>query len=89
VACLLPAARELLGNPKSQSAARVGIPWRKYQSIALAEIAAVAGHVSGLRQHTLRLVGAVGMVLLLLGALLYLRKAEEVAKETLEVDERA
>jgi hypothetical protein len=82
VVCLLPAAGKLLGNPKMrQSAARFRIPWRRYQSIALAEIAAAAGVVSGLRWHILGLVGAVGIVLLLLGALLYHRKAKDDAKE--------
>ena len=58
VACLLPAAGKLLGNPKMrQSAARFGIPWRKYQSIAVAEIAATASVVSGLRWHP---VGSLG-----------------------------
>lgn len=82
VACLLPAAGKLSGNPKMrQSATRFGIPWRKYQSIALPEIVAAAGVVSGLRWHRLGLVGAVGMVLLLLGALHYHRKAKDDAKE--------
>jgi hypothetical protein len=82
VACLLPAAGKLLGNPKMrQSAARFRIPWRRYQSIALAEIAVAASVVTGLRWHLVGLVGAVGMVLLLLGALLYHRKAKDDAKE--------
>ena len=82
VACLLPAAGKLSGNPKMrQSATRFGIPWRKYQSIALPEIVAAAGVVSGLRWRRLGLVGAVGMVLLLLGALHYHRKAKDDAKE--------
>lgn len=82
VACLLPAAGKMFGNSKMrQSATRFGIPWRKYQSIALAEIAAAASVVSGLRWHPLGLVGAAGMVLLLLGALLYHRKAKDDIKE--------
>ena len=82
VACLLPAAGKLLGNSKMrQSATRFGIPWRKYQSIALAEIAAAASVVTGLRWHPLGLVGAIGMIILLLGALLYHRKAKDDAKE--------
>jgi uncharacterized membrane protein YphA (DoxX/SURF4 family) len=82
VACLLPAAGKLLGNPKMrQSAARFGIPWHKYQSIALAEIAATASVVSGLWWRPIGMIGAVGIVLLLLGALLYHRKANDDAKE--------
>ena len=81
VACLLLATGQLLGNPKRQSAARVGISWRKYQSIALAEIAAAAGDVSGLRWHVPGFVGAVEMVLLLLGALLNHRRAKDNDKE--------
>lgn len=82
MACLLPAVGKLSGNPKMrQSATRFGIPWRKYQSIALAEIIAAAGVVGGLRWHPLGLVGAVGMVILLLGALRYHRKTKDDAKE--------
>jgi hypothetical protein len=82
VACLLPAAGKLLGNPRMrQSATRFGIPWRKYQSIAIPELAAGASVVGGLWWHPIGLVGAAGMALLLLGALFYHRKAKDDAKE--------
>ncbi len=51
-ACLLPAAGKLLGHPKMrQSARHLGIPWRRYQLIGAAELAAAAGVVIGLRWH--------------------------------------
>jgi hypothetical protein len=82
VACFLPAVGKLSGNPRMrQSATRFGIPWRKYQSIAIPELAAAAIVLSGLRWHFLGLVGATGMVLLLCGALRYHRKARDDAKE--------
>jgi hypothetical protein len=52
-ACLLTSAGKLLGHPKMrQSAAHFGIPWRKYQLIGAAELAA-AGVLLGLRWHPL------------------------------------
>jgi uncharacterized membrane protein YphA (DoxX/SURF4 family) len=82
VACVLPAAGKLLGSTKMrQSATRFEIPWRKHQSIALAEIVAAAGVVIGLRWLAVGLVGAIGMFVLLLGALRYHRKAKDDAKE--------
>lgn len=82
VACLVPAVGKLLGNPKlRRAAARFGIAWQKYQAIAIAEIAAAAGVVLGLRWRPFGLIGAVGMVLLLVGALRYHRKARDDVKE--------
>jgi uncharacterized membrane protein YphA (DoxX/SURF4 family) len=48
-ACLLPGSAKLLGHPKMQkSAARFGIPWRRYRLIGVAELAAGAGVLIGL-----------------------------------------
>jgi uncharacterized membrane protein YphA (DoxX/SURF4 family) len=81
-ACLLPAAAKLLGHPKMrQSAARFGIPWRKYQLIGAAELAAAAGVLIGLWWHPLGIAAAAGMVLLLLGAVITHRRAADSGKE--------
>jgi hypothetical protein len=48
-ACFLPAAAKLLSHPKMQaSAGHFGIPWRGYQLIGAAELAAAIGLVAGL-----------------------------------------
>ena len=80
--CLLPAAGKLLGHPKMrQSAAHFGIGWRNYQLIGVAELAAAAGILIGLRWHPLGVAAAAGMVLLLLGAVITHRKAADSGKE--------
>jgi len=81
-ACLLPAAGKLLGHPKMrQSAAHFAIPWRNYQLIGAAELAAAAGVLTGLRWHPLGAAAAAGMVLLLLGAVITHRQAADSGKE--------
>ncbi len=82
IACLLPAAAKLLGHPKMrQSAAHFGFPWRKYQLIGAAELAAAAGVLIGLWWHPLGIAAAAGMVLLLLGAVITHRRAGDSGKE--------
>ena len=80
--CLVPAAGKLLGHQKMrQSAAHFGIPWRKYQFIGAAELAAAAGVLIGLRWHPLGVAAAAGMGLLLLGALNTHRQAADSGKD--------
>jgi hypothetical protein len=53
-ASLLPATVKLVGHPKMRtSAAHFGIPWPGYQLIGIAELAAAAGVIAGLRWHPL------------------------------------
>lgn len=81
-ACLVPASAKLLGHPKMQkSAAHFGIPWRRYRLIGVAELAAAAGVLAGLWWHPLGVAAAVGMILLLIGALLTHRRTLDSAKE--------
>lgn len=81
-ACLAPASAKLLGHPKMQkSAAHFGIPWRRYQLIGVAELAAAAGVLAGLWWHPLGVTAATGMVLLLTGALLTHRRALDSSRE--------
>jgi uncharacterized membrane protein YphA (DoxX/SURF4 family) len=82
VACLLPAAGKLMGQPRMrQSAAHFGIPWPRYRLIGVAELAAAAGILIGLWWHPLGLAAAAGMAPLLLGAIITHRKAADSAKE--------
>ena len=81
-ACLLPAAGKLLGHPKMrQSAEHFGILWPRYRLIGVAELAAAAGIVAGLWWHPLGIAAAAGMILLLTGALITHRRADDSGKE--------
>jgi uncharacterized membrane protein YphA (DoxX/SURF4 family) len=82
VACLLPAAGKLTGQPRMRkSAAHFGIPWSRYRLIGIAELAAAAGIVIGLWWHPLGVAAAAGMTMLLAGAIIAHRKAADSAKE--------
>jgi hypothetical protein len=82
-ACFLPAAAKLLGHPKMQtSAGHFGIPWRGYQLIGVAELAAAVGLAAGLQWHPLGLAAAAGMAVLLTGAVLTHRRAGDAVTET-------
>jgi uncharacterized membrane protein YphA (DoxX/SURF4 family) len=65
-----------------RSAAHFGIPWPRYKLIGAAELAAAAGIMIGLWWHPLGIAAAVGMTLLLLGALITHRRAADSGKET-------
>ncbi|HEX4396574.1 MAG TPA: DoxX family protein [Trebonia sp.] len=81
-ACLLPAAGKLLGHPRMrQSAEHFGILWPRYRLIGVAELAAAAGILAGLRWHPLGVAAAAGMTLLLIGALITHRRAGDSGKE--------
>jgi uncharacterized membrane protein YphA (DoxX/SURF4 family) len=81
-ACLLPAAGKLLGHPRMrQSAEHFGILWPRYRLIGVAELAAAAGVLAGLWWHPLGIAAAVGMTLLLIGALITHRRAADSGKE--------
>jgi uncharacterized membrane protein YphA (DoxX/SURF4 family) len=82
VACLFPAAGKLLGHPRMrQSAEHFGILWPRYRLIGVAELTAGAGVLAGLWWHPLGIVAAVGMTLLLFGALIIHRRAADSGKE--------
>ena len=77
-ACVFPAAGKLLGHPKMrESATKFGIPWRRYQLIAVPELAAAAGILVGLFWRPAGLLAAGGMTVLLLGALIAHRRAHD------------
>jgi hypothetical protein len=82
VACLLPAAAKLLGNPRMRhAAAHFGIPWQYYRLIGVAELAATAGVLTGLWWHPLGLAAAAGMALLLSAAVITHRRAADTGKQ--------
>lgn len=82
VTCLLPASAKLLAHPKMrQAATHHGLPWRGYQLIGTAELAAAGGLLIGLWWHPLGLAAAAGIALLLTSALLMHRRAGDAAKE--------
>ena len=80
--CLVPGSAKVMGLPRMRkAAAHHRIPWRGYQLIGAAELAAAAGALIGLWWHPLGVAAAAGMVLLLTGALLAHRKAGDTLKE--------
>src|SRR6201987_5874286 len=82
VACLLPAAGKLTGQPRiRKSAAHFGIPWSRYRLIGAAELAAAAGILIGLWWHPLGGAAAAGMAVLLVGAIITHRKAADSVKD--------
>jgi uncharacterized membrane protein YphA (DoxX/SURF4 family) len=82
VACLLPAAGKLTGQPKMRkSAAHFGISWSRYRLIGVAELAAAAGILIGLWWHPLGVAAAAGMAVLLVGAIITHRKAADSVKD--------
>jgi uncharacterized membrane protein YphA (DoxX/SURF4 family) len=80
--CLVPGSAKVLGVPRMRNAAaHFRIPWRGYQLIGTAELAAAAGALTGLWYRPLGIAAAVGMILLLTGALAAHRRAGDAAKE--------
>jgi uncharacterized membrane protein YphA (DoxX/SURF4 family) len=80
--CLLPAVAKVSGQPRMrQSAQHFGIAWERYRLIGVAELAAAVGVLAGLRVRPLGVAAAVGMVLLLIGALITHSRAGDAAKE--------
>jgi hypothetical protein len=75
IVCVLPALPKLAGQPRMRYAAeRFGIPWRRYQLIGTAELAAAVGGLVGLFWRPAGLLAASGIVLLLAGALAFYRR---------------
>jgi len=82
VACMLPAAGKLTGQPRMRkSAAHFGISWSRYRLIGVAELAAAAGILTGLWWHPLGVAAAAGMAVLLVGAVVTHRKAADSVKD--------
>ena len=80
----LPGFAKLLAHPKMRhAAAHFGIPWSRYQLLGAAELAAAAGILIGIRWPSIGVAAAIGMILLLLGALLTHRQAGDPAKEAI------
>lgn len=74
--CFLPGAAKLGSHPRMQGAAgHFGIPWPRYRLIGVAELAAAAGVLIGLVWLPLGVAAALGMAMLLIGALVAHRRA--------------
>jgi hypothetical protein len=84
VVCLVPAVPKLLGHQVMRHAAeRFGIPWRRYQLIGVAELAAAAGGIVGLFWRNVGVLAAGGMILLLIGALFFYRRTNGTVREAI------
>ena len=81
-AYVLPGSAKLLAHPKMRrAAAHFGIPWSRYRLLGVAELAAAAGVLIGIRWPSLGVAAAIGMILLLVGALVTHRRAGDPVKE--------
>lgn len=69
---------KITGNRRQAStAAKLDIPWHRYRLIAIPEIAASAGLLVGLAFAPFGIAAAVGLVLLMTGALLFRLRARD------------
>lgn len=74
--CLAPAAMKLSGTAKMKAAAeRFGVPWNRYRVLGLLELAAAGGILAGIYWRPIGLAAALGMIVLLIGGLVFHRRA--------------
>lgn len=82
--CLAPAAMKLYGtNQMREAAQHFGLPWTRYRIIGMLELAAAAGVIAGIYWRPIGLLAAVGMVALLLGAMVFHRRAGDRIGESI------
>jgi uncharacterized membrane protein YphA (DoxX/SURF4 family) len=81
-AYVLPGSAKLLAHPKMRrAAAHFGIPWSRYRLLGIAELAAAAGILIGIWWPALGVAAAIGMILLLVGALVTHRRSGDAVQE--------
>lgn len=76
--CAMPAMMKLRGTAKMRSAAEhFGIPWTRFRIIGYLEAAAATGVLLGIYWRPVGLAAALGMTALLVGALIFHRRAHD------------
>jgi hypothetical protein len=71
---------KITGNRRQiDTAAKLEVPWHRYRLIAVPEIAASAGLLAGLAFAPLGIAAAIGLVLLMTGALLFRLRVHDAA----------
>lgn len=76
--CAAPAAMKLSGSAQMRTAAEhFGIPWSRYRVIGILEAAAAAGILAGIFWRPIGFTSALGMVALLIGAVIFHRRAND------------
>ncbi|HEX2307280.1 MAG TPA: DoxX family protein [Jatrophihabitantaceae bacterium] len=81
VAYLASGAMKIAGLPMARDAAEhFGIPWNGYRGIGVLEWAAVAGLLIGLGVPALGVAAATGIVLLMIGAMIFHLRAGDPPK---------
>jgi hypothetical protein len=81
-ACLVPAIGKLTAQPKMlASASHFGIPWSSYRLIGVAELAAVAGVLTGIFWLPMGVAAASCLAVLLVGALTVHRRVGDGLQE--------
>ena len=82
--CLVPAVPKVTAHPHMRAAAEhFGIAWQHYQLIGMAELAAAAGLVAGLAWRPIGVLAAVGLAVLLGGAILTHMRSGDSARRLL------
>ncbi|WP_162938430.1 DoxX family protein [Mycobacterium kyogaense] len=78
--CLIPAAMKLSGTEKMRIAAQhLDIAWPRYRLIGVLELAAAAGVMIGVFASPAGLLAAIGMAVLLIGAVIvHLRAGDTI-----------
>lgn len=80
--CLMPAAMKLSGTEKMRAAAQhFAIPWGRYRLIGVLELVAAAATVFGACWPPAGLLAAVGMSILLIGAVIFHRRAGDSIRD--------
>lgn len=78
VLCVLAGASKLTGQKQMvESAQHFGIPWERYRMIGALEVLAAIGLLLGLFWSPLGVLAALGMVLLIVGALIFHSRAHD------------
>lgn len=82
LSCLVPAAMKLSGTAQMRTAAEhFGIAWSHYRLIGVLELGAAAAVLLGIPWRPAGLIGAAGMTLLMVGAVIFHRRAGDTARE--------
>lgn len=82
VMCLVPATLKLSGTAKMRAAAEhFAIPWSRYRLIGVLEVFAALGVVLGIFWRPAGLLAAIGMTVLLTGAVIMHRRAGDTVGE--------
>ena len=80
--CVVPASMKLSGTARMRHAAKqFGVPWSRYRLIGVLELIASIAAVVGIWWRPAGFVAAIGMTSLLIGAVIFHRRAGDTARD--------